>query len=332
MDTPFIPVVHSIPEGSALIVTVLDNYPINKPLSCKLYKRGLNDTYLIETEQERYILRIYRCSWRNQEEIGFELELLAFLNNKNQPVAYPLFRKNGGFITEILAPEGIRYAAVFTYAPGSAVNEKLHADQSYILGKVLAEIHQELNCFRSSFTRNKLNSEYLLHRSLLAITSLYKHREHDLDYLEQLIKKITSQIAGFRLPFKAPEYGICIGDVHSGNAHFTEQNKLTLFDFDQCGYSWRAFDIAKFLHAALRMKIDIEVRNSFIEGYQTIRQLSEDELASIPVFVQTAHIWVMGISTSVVGDVLPYGWFDDDWLDTRLAMLKSLDNAEIQIC
>lgn len=331
MNIPLISVVHSIFEGTALIDTVLHNYLINKPLSCKLYKRGLNDTYLIEAEQERYILRIYRCSWRNTQEIGFELDLLAFLNQKNQPVAYPLLRKDGGFTTEVLAPEGLRYAAVFTYAPGCAVNHKLHADQSYILGKVLAEIHQELNCFSSNFTRNPLNSEYLLHRSFLAITSVYKHRQHELDYLEQLIKKITSQIARFRLPFNAPEYGICLGDVHSGNVHFTQHNQPTLFDFDQCGYSWRAFDIAKFLHAALRMNIDIEVRNNFIEGYQTIRQLSEDELTSIPVFVQTAHIWVMGISTSVVGDVLPYGWFDDDWLDTRLAMLKSLDNAEIQI-
>ncbi len=332
MNQPFIPVIHSIFEGAALIDTVLSEYLINKPHSCKLYKRGLNDTYLIEAEQQRYILRIYRCSWRNKEEIGFELELLAFLHKQNQPVAYPILRKDGDFTTEISAPEGVRYAAVFTYAPGCAVNEKLRTNQSYVLGKALAQIHQQLNGFKSSFTRTELNSEYLLNDSLIAIKSIYKYRQNDIDYLEQLIETLQSQIAVCGILDKAPEYGICVGDVHSGNAHFTEQNQPTLFDFDQCGYSWRAFDIAKFLHTALRMKIDVGVRNSFIEGYQTIRQLSEDELASIPVFVKAAHIWVMGINTSVVGDVLPYGWFDDDWLDTRLAMLKSLDNAEIQIC
>ncbi|HCF28199.1 MAG TPA: homoserine kinase type II (protein kinase fold), partial [Cyanobacteria bacterium UBA11049] len=36
--------------------------------------------------------------------------------------------------------------------------------------------------------------------------------------------------------------------------------------------------------------------------------------------------WVMGIGTSAVGDVPPYGWFTDDWLDKRLATLKNLDN------
>ncbi|MCC5600103.1 hypothetical protein [Nostoc favosum] len=107
-----------------------------------------------------------------------------------------------------------------------------------------------------------------------------------------------------------------------------------MFDFDQCGYGWRAFEIAKFLHVALRVKIDITVRNSFIKGYQAIRKLSEAELTSIPVFVKAAHIWVMGISTNVVGDVLPYGWFTDEWLDQRLAMLRSLDESDnfIKLC
>jgi Ser/Thr protein kinase RdoA (MazF antagonist) len=130
----------------------------------------------------------------------------------------------------------------------------------------------------------------------------------------------------FSLPISIPEYGICVGDVHSGNAHFTEQNQLTLFDFDQCGYGWCAFDIAKFLHVALRMKIDVNVRKSFIEGYQAVRKLSETELAAIPIFIKTAHIWVMGISANAGEDVLPYGWFTDDWFDERLAMLKSLDD------
>ncbi|MBW4637753.1 MAG: hypothetical protein KME05_05880 [Gloeocapsa sp. UFS-A4-WI-NPMV-4B04] len=56
-----------------------------------------------------------------------------------------------------------------------------------------------------------------------------------------------------------------------------------------------------------------------------IRQLDAAEIASIPIFVKVAHIWVMGISTSVVGDILPYGWFTDE-LDTRLETLRSLDN------
>lgn len=130
MCKALISVIHSIISGEALIETVLYNYSIGTPASCQIYKRGLNDTYLVKTEQERYILRVYRYGWRTKQEIDFELELLVFLHEQKQPVAYPLKREDGTFTTAIIAPEGERYAAVFSYAPGRAVIELLDGRQS----------------------------------------------------------------------------------------------------------------------------------------------------------------------------------------------------------
>lgn len=325
MTQAFIPVIHSIPSGEALIATLLPSYPITKPRSCHLYKRGLNDTYLVETEQERYILRVYRRKWKTKEEIDFELEVLTFLHSQNQPVAYPIEREDGNFTTEIAAPEGKRYAALFSYAPGRAVNEKLDSKQSQRLGEVLAIIHQTLDNFNSSFSRPHLNNEYLLDWAMVKIAPLYQHRKSDIEYLHTQIEQVKTQLEALKLSNSRREYGICVGDVHSGNAHFNKENQPTLFDFDQCGYGWRAFDIAKFMHIAITWKIDVKVRNLFLEGYQRIRQLDTVQLASIPIFIKAAHIWVMGIGTGAVGDVIPYGCFTDDWLDQRLATLKSLD-------
>lgn len=53
-----ITVIHSIVSGDALIKTVLNYYPIDTCRSCQVYKRGLNDTYLVTTDQEKYILRV----------------------------------------------------------------------------------------------------------------------------------------------------------------------------------------------------------------------------------------------------------------------------------
>jgi hypothetical protein len=47
MSLPYILLIYSIPESKALINFVICNYPISQPLTCQLYKRGLNDTYLV---------------------------------------------------------------------------------------------------------------------------------------------------------------------------------------------------------------------------------------------------------------------------------------------
>lgn len=326
-----ISVIHSIPAGEALIENVLHHYPIGTAFSCRLYQRGLNDTYLVETEKDRYILRVYRQGWRTKKEIDFELELLAFLHEQNMPVAYPIARKNGGFTEEIAAPEGTRYAAVFSYAPGMAVNKNLDTEQSRRLGEVLASIHQTTDAFKSHFSRPALSSKYLLDRSLDFITPLFLSKQSDIEHFQTQKEQIKLALAQLKLPSSAPTYGICVGDVHSGNAHFTDKSEPTLFDFDQCGYGWRVFDIAKFIHTTFSWQMDSQVRKPFVEGYQAIRQLSEAELTSIPVFAKVAHIWVMGITCQVAGEVVPYGHFTDEWFDSKLALLSQLNSGELDI-
>ncbi len=143
----------------------------------------MNDTYLVETEQERYILRVYRYGWRTKAEIDFELELLYFLHKNNVAISYPIAKRTGGFTTAIAAPEGTRYSALFSYAPGKAVDKKLNSEQSWRLGEAVATIHEVTNNFTSSFSRSELNNAHLLDasvnafvkRSLCEIAPLHLH-------------------------------------------------------------------------------------------------------------------------------------------------------------
>lgn len=324
MFSQFISVIHSLPCSQALEQNVLCHYKVGNSQSCHLLKRGLNDTYLVGTAQKQYILRVYRHSWKTKNEIDFELELLNFLHKNNLAISYPIEKIAGDFTTAIAAPEGTRYAALFSYASGKAVDKKLSSEQSCKLGETVATIHKATNNFKSSFNRPELNNEYLLDVSLNAIAPLYKHRETDIAYLYKQVEELKRNLLALNLPKYTPFYGICIGDVHAGNAHFNQINQPTLFDFDQCGYGWRAFDIAKFINTAIVWKLDNKIIRSFLEGYQTICKLSNIELLAIPIFTKVAHIWVMGISASVVGDVLPYSWFTDDWLVNRLKLFKTM--------
>ncbi|WP_369126139.1 phosphotransferase [Anaplasma marginale] len=98
--------------------------------------------YLVETKNNKYILRICHHHWRCREAIEFELELLDFLHKRHCKVAYPLKTKAGKLSIEINAPEGKRYAALFIYAPGVAVGKNLNITQSKKLGENSAYLHK----------------------------------------------------------------------------------------------------------------------------------------------------------------------------------------------
>jgi len=114
------------------------------------------------------------------------------------------------------------------------------------------------------------------------------------------------------------------------NAHFTPTGEVTLFDFDQCGYGWRAFDIAKFLQVSLRTGISKQVREAFLSGYQTVCELTEKELASLQALTQTAHLWVWAISLNAAR-LHNYSRLDESYFTQRLEQLKRLKSPDWQL-
>ena len=55
LATTYFPVTHSVLSATALMVEVLPDYDIGTPVECKLWDRGLNDTYRVDTTDNRYI-------------------------------------------------------------------------------------------------------------------------------------------------------------------------------------------------------------------------------------------------------------------------------------
>ena len=65
-----------------------------------------------------------------------------------------------------------------------------------------------------------------------------------MPFLKAFIKELEQQIKVNRTNWKR---GLCHGEIYTGNIHRNELEALTIFDFDFCGYGWRAYDVASFL-------------------------------------------------------------------------------------
>ncbi|RMH70881.1 MAG: homoserine kinase [Cyanobacteria bacterium J007] len=322
------PVIYSTLNAEALVDRVLACYPLDSVRRCQFWHRGLSDVYVVETSRQMYVLRVSHYHWRSKSEIDFELELLDFLDRHHLPVAAPLTTIAGDLSVTIAAPEGDRYAALFPYAPGTVPVGDFNPTQSFAIGETLAKIHQICQKFRPRAVRQSLTPDYLLEDALEAIAPFLKHRPHDLQQLREAIGAIEARLA--ELPQHSPFWTVCWGDPHSGNVHFTPSGQMTLFDFDQCGYGWRAFDIAKFWQVSLRAGTSKAVRQAFLEGYQGVEPLSQRELDGLQSLTQMAHLWMWSINLHNAR-LYNYSRLDESYFTQRLEHLKLLRSSSWQL-
>lgn len=322
------PAIYSTLSPQALIEGVLTEYELGTINQCLFWHRGLSDIYLIETAHKSYILKISHHHWRSQSEIKFELEFLDFLNQHNLPIASPLKTKSDELCVTIHAVEGDRYAALFPYAPGEIPQGDLNLEQSIIMGETLGKLHQTSLQFRNRTPRQCLNLKYLLDDSVATINPYLRNHTQDRSYLRETIYQIKQQLTC--LQKTAPLWSVCWGDPHSGNVHFTTDNQITLFDFDQCGYGWRVFDLAKFLQVSLSAGINRKVRDAFFQGYENVQPLTETEVKSLQALTQVAHIWAWAISIKASA-VHNWSRLDDFYVKRHLNQLKRLSSKDWQL-
>ena len=310
------PAMYSTLSTEPLLDFVSRGYNFARFKECKLLARGLNDTYVLTTtEDERYVLRVYRANWRSLDEIAFEIDALIYLHQKGIRVSIPLRRNDQGFIHAIKTIEGIRYVVLFTFAPGK--NPKYEKEEEAVLyGKAVAWVHRATDDFTTTHSRFSLDLDHLIYSPIRAIRPFLLHRAQDWEHLENLCTGLSAALSS--LPLSNLERGFCHGDFHGWNASFSEDGNVTFYDFDCGGIGWRAYDVAVFRwHSMLREK-EMENWDAFLRGYSEVRELKAADIEAVPLFIGARHVWIMGLHTT---NAYEWGWLNDDYFDHQLKFL-----------
>ncbi|MBB3110177.1 Ser/Thr protein kinase RdoA (MazF antagonist) [Paenibacillus phyllosphaerae] len=308
---------HAVISSQSLITVLNELYAIGEVKECRFLENGLNDTYLVKTASDRYILRIYKFLWRSQADVQFEIELLNYLAARGISVSTPLRANNDDYFFVIDAPEGPRYAALFTYAEGVGSEEDQHCA---IFGEEVANMHLAMDDFRSTQARFEIDAVHLLDEPLRKIRPFLSHRPDDFEYLTTLAAQLLGRIEQVASEL---DWGCCHGDLHGWNVHF-DGNQPTQFDFDCGGLGWRSYDVSVFLWSKVsgkkRDEFDVKKWTIFIDAYQKVKPLAAADLQAIPVFVAIRDIWLMGLHT---GNAPIWGhWQNDAYFDRHLAFLR----------
>jgi Ser/Thr protein kinase RdoA (MazF antagonist) len=318
-----IPTRDSTLQADALVRQVLVHYPIGEVTRCRFHARGLNDTYKVETDGDKsYFLRIYRAGWRTREEIEAELAVLQHLARCNVSVSAPVIRTDDTPLTLLDCAEGARWAVLFTAAPGEEVDFKSFTEvQAGHYGETAADIHNAADSAAENFQRAALDLDLLLNEPLSLIKQVIAHRHDDLRYVVDLATQLRRNIENA----VGLEKGFCHGDLHGHNAGYAEET-FTVYDFDCCGWGYRAYDLSVFPwafaigeHPAERIE---SMGRAFVTGYLRHRPVSSVDIAAIPTFVAIRQIWLTGLHIGLA-DRFGWGWLNDRYFDRQLRVLRN---------
>jgi Ser/Thr protein kinase RdoA (MazF antagonist) len=227
-----LPVTYSLVSPLAIGEKLILLYKLPRPSTVIFVHQGINDTYLITTPQEKFILRIYRANWKTIDDVRAELDLLLRLSDHGLSVSYPLADKSGDFIQMIDCPEGIRFAVLFSHASGEGLTS-LNSQTANLFGQYVGRLHNiseslELHGNSREYTRVAIldNTRRVLQKLLPTSGEVYERAENIFSQLgEKLIDQLLRDVRS----------GICHGDLHHENIFMEPSSgKITLFDFDFC--------------------------------------------------------------------------------------------------
>ena len=300
---------------------VLPGFSVGEVCECKFYSGGFNHTYQIKTvDGNTYYLRAYRNQWRSYEDIQCELDVLNHLKQKGYPAAQPVPYKDGHFFCAVPAPEGERFLALFTEAPGQLISYDHEPERmARHYGQAMARMHDALDDFSSPHPRFHLDIAHFIDQPLYNIEPFLIDRAEDWAYVQQFAKTLRERL--LMLPAGKLEQGFCHGDLQGFHANVASDGTLTFFDFDCSGHGYRAYDLAVFLWCC-RLQDAVAARwDSFLRAYREIRSINDLDIRAVPLFVCARYLWHMGVHAQNSPD-WGIDFLNTEYYDTHLKRLR----------
>lgn len=255
-----------------------------------------NVTFCVETPEQKFLLRIHQPIsglqdniWQRPDTIESELLWLAALHREtNITVQEPVQNLEGGWVTQVSADDtqDMFCCSLLRWIDGCTSDTQRTPQQAHQLGLLIAQLHRHSSQWElpKNFVRPIFDENHL-HK---ALSALYPAVSHGLISVEHygmftaVARKIESTIK--TLGRAQDMWGLIHADLHEGNYLFHNQ-QIRPIDFARCGFGYYLYDIAESIQY-----LSPQVRPSFFEGYQTIRNLPENYLQIVEEFFIMAVI------------------------------------------
>jgi Ser/Thr protein kinase RdoA (MazF antagonist) len=251
------------------------------------------ENFVYEAENEdgaSLVLRVSHSTRRTIDYTRGEIEFVRYLGAAGIPVAQPVLSEAGQFVERIEDSDPGHHFVVtaFERAEGIVFDDAPPLKERYWkpelfrdLGRLFARLHNRAQTYKLSNPRFK-RQEW------------YEYDVVDIDRFappkEQLVRERTARIIERlkQLPRTTEDYGLIHADLHPHNFCFADE-RITIFDFDNCEYAWFVKDIAVIVFYVARAEPRGQREEAvaaflapFLEGYRELRRCDRVWLEAVP--------------------------------------------------
>jgi len=266
------------------IEEILSNYSIGKLNFFKGIQEGIENTnYFLQVDKKKYILTVYEKRVKS-EDLPFFSELMTGLNRASVRCPIPIVNKQKKSITDYNGKK----LMIVTYLEGKA-KKILTPQNCKSVGVEVAKMHEITKNFKI-----KRKNDLSINSWRKLFNSVKKECSKIHQDLPKLIESNLNDVEK-NWPHDLPK-GIIHADLFSDNIFFNNNEFSGLIDFYFSCEDFYAFEIAICFNALCfdgvpkNLSFNVTKAKNFIDGYSSIRKLTDDEKGNIKVLSQGAAL------------------------------------------
>lgn len=284
------------------------------------------ESYIYEftSNSKDFILRISHSIRRNENLIHAEVDWINYLADRGVGVSKAITSTNGKLVEAVDDLKGGQFlASAFIKAEGKSPWGLWTPEQYESYGEIIGKMHFHTKQYQPTQPGRKRPEWDDL---IFDFVNSYLG-EHEW-LVKEKYKQVLNQVN--QIPKNQQTYGLIHQDAHGGNLFIDDEGQITLFDFDDCCYSWFINDIAIVLFyivmdAKNRNEFTKEFLRHFFKGYLKHCSLDPEILKEIPNFLKLREI---ELYAAILRDFGPDN-IEDEWCDRYMKGRKDKINNEI---
>jgi Ser/Thr protein kinase RdoA (MazF antagonist) len=303
--------------ANPLAERIVERWP-HDPGSVRFFRSSANFLYVFRHDGKQRFLRFAHGSERRRKSIDAEIALVRWLAEEALAVVHPVRSRHERFVETVASDLGTFHAVVFDALEGSQFEiDELDDAHFGAWGAALGRLHATLRRYpgrvssaRSTVRDHLEQAKHVLPEDAPAVWEELYRLESSLD----------------ALPVDQDTYGIIHFDFELDNLIW-QGRTAQMLDFDDCSFAWYAADIAFALRDCFDAGADFATPSvrAFLAGYAAQTQLTDQQIAQIPLFSRLARLIQFGRIARVLD--LARAPVQPDWLGRLIDKLEDRMDA-----